>query len=488
MSAAVSRRRIPGYAQRVQIVFPGRGAAPGLLHDCALGAGVRVRVDAARPGRWQAIWVDAWDERARMLLEALIGAAAVQRIDGRLGAAGAPGRDLYWMDFDRADQHPDGPGPAAAGWGEDVPQTHSVSPSAADLRAAQPWLRLAAVDALDRWLHLPLNQALVDAERGVTRGRAAATLEPGPARDEILGDALRLARAASWGVVEYLGRLARSPRPVPESLRKVLSELIEGYQALITAIPEPDGQLRQVVRAGRGVLDRLRAGLDKHCPHAPGVPQPGPQAAGTASPGTVMTSLIDPRQVPARILRLLADPAAGEISMQVTQANGRDAVVVEVPAYGAGDGELRGGSAADRLAVRLIDTGTGADLDGALLTLERGTAHAPPAFRAIVPGPGHDLSRLRADVYDGASDEPPAASDADPDLLSVRRATTALATWRCRAAVRRLGGSPPAAAPAPAGSTEPPAFLASAARRPVTTGAGDLLAAELDAASGLIGP
>ena len=52
------------------------------------------------------------------------------------------------------------------------------SPVAAiDLRAAEPWLRVAAVDVLDRWLHLPLNQALVDAERGVARAYAARTLE-----------------------------------------------------------------------------------------------------------------------------------------------------------------------------------------------------------------------------------------------------------------------------------------------------------------------
>ena len=91
---------------------------------------------------------------------------------------------------------------------------------------------------------------------------AASTLEQGRARNDVLADALRLARAASWAFVEYLGRLARSPHPVQESLRKVLNDLIEGYHALAAELPEPDEQLRSVVKAGRGVLDRLPAGVD----------------------------------------------------------------------------------------------------------------------------------------------------------------------------------------------------------------------------------
>jgi hypothetical protein len=38
MPVAVSRRRTPGHVQRVQVVFPSVGAAPGLMHDCVLGA------------------------------------------------------------------------------------------------------------------------------------------------------------------------------------------------------------------------------------------------------------------------------------------------------------------------------------------------------------------------------------------------------------------------------------------------------------------
>src|ERR1700722_2424303 len=72
MPVAVSRRRTPGHGQRVQIVFPTGSTEPGLMHDCTLGAGVRVRVNAANPGQWHVIWVDPWNEHARPLLKALI--------------------------------------------------------------------------------------------------------------------------------------------------------------------------------------------------------------------------------------------------------------------------------------------------------------------------------------------------------------------------------------------------------------------------------
>ena len=67
MPVAVSRRRTPGHGQRVQIVFPAGSTEPGLMHDCTLGAGVRVRVNAADPGQWHVIWVDAWNDDARPL-------------------------------------------------------------------------------------------------------------------------------------------------------------------------------------------------------------------------------------------------------------------------------------------------------------------------------------------------------------------------------------------------------------------------------------
>jgi len=500
MPVAVSRRRTAGHGQRVQIVFPTGSPAPGLMHDCTLGAGVRVRVNAANPGRWQVIWVDAWNDHARPLLKALIGPGAVQQFESWSDSQSGPGADLDWIGSEWAGQHPEGSGSATPGREDQILGTDAGAPAAIDLRAAEPWLRVAAVDALDRWLQLPLNQALVDAERGVARAYAARTLERGQARSDVVADALRLARAASSAFVEYLRRLARSPHPVPESLRKVLSDLIEGYHVMAAELPEPDRQLRSVVKVGRDVLDRLPAGVDENRSRALRDAGCAQKAVPTLGLVTDVISLIDPRQIPARMLRLSMKPAVGEVRMRVTRAYGHDAVVVEAPAYKPGSGNLRGGSAGEQLSVRLIDTMTGADVDGAVLTLENSAEHSSPVFRAVVPLPDVDLHRLRADVYDGTSDEPPAPSDADPDLLSVRKTTALLAGWRRLAAAVRLGefqpdvtaqlravsGDPEATAEELTEDGGPVISAGATTRRAMIAGAGDLLVAEVNAASGLI--
>lgn len=108
MPVAVSRRRTPGHAQRVQVVFPSGSTAPGLMHDCTLGAGVRVRVNAANPGQWHVIWVDAWNDHARPLLKALIGPGAVQQLDSRSDSQRGSEPDLDWIGFDLPGQYPDG--------------------------------------------------------------------------------------------------------------------------------------------------------------------------------------------------------------------------------------------------------------------------------------------------------------------------------------------------------------------------------------------
>ena len=423
----------------------------------------------------------------------------MQQLDSWSDSQSGPGPDLDWIDSDWADQHPAGSGSATSGWDDRILGTGADALAAIDLRAAEPWLRVAAVDVLDRWLHLPLNKALVDAERGVARVYAARTLEPGRARNDVLADALRLARAASWAFVEYLGRLARSPHPVPESLRKVLNDLIEGYHALAAELPEPDQQLRSVVKVGRRVLDRLPAGVDENRSRAFCDAGCARKAALTPALVTDVISLIDPRQIPARMLRLSMKPPVGEVRMRVTRANGRDAVVVEAPAYEPGNGDLRVGSAGEQLSVRLIDTMTGTDVDGAVLTLESGAEHSSPVFRAVVPLPDVDLHRLRADLYDGTSYGPPAPSDTYPDLLSIRKTAALLAAWRLAAAVRlgefqadvtvqvrAVSGDPKATADELTEGSEPVLSVGAATRRAMTAGAGDLLVAEVDAASGLI--
>jgi hypothetical protein len=457
MSVAVSRRRTPGNDQRTQITIFTGIATLGLMHDCALGAGVRVRVDAADPRRWQAILVDSWDDDVRSLLKALIGAQAVRQLEGHLCHLGSSAqRPGQGSGMDRPDK-------SAA--------THELTSAEINLRAARPWLRVAAVEALDRWLHLPLNQALIDAELGVARGQAARTLRPGRVRDAVLGDGLRLARAASAAFVHYLGRLARSPRPVPETLRKVLNEVIEGYQELSAELPEPDRELRSVIRAGRQVLDRLPSGVDAYLARPSGRDRRAQRAVLARHPGSEAVSLLDPRQIPARVLRLSENPAIGEVRMRAIRANGREAVALEIPAYGPGGGNLRGGCVSERLLVRLIDTVTGDDVETGLLILEGGSERACPLFRGVVLRPSVPLARLRADVTDGTSGEPPANSDADPELIAVREAALALAARRHATAAERLSE-----------------FSGGDGTLSTMIGAADLLVAEIDAASGLIDP
>lgn len=474
MPVAVSRRQSTRHAQQVQIVFPVKDAAPTLMHDCTLGAGIRARVNAANPGQWHAIWVDALNDDTRPLLAALIGPAAVQQLDSQPGPSDGPGTMLEWFDFDWAD------GPLE--------------------RSREPWLRVAAVDVLDRCLQLPLNQALIDAERGVARLHAASTLERGQARNDVLADALGLARAASWALVDYLRRLARNPHPVPESLRKVLADLVDGYHALADELSEPDEQLRSVVKAGRDVLDRLHAGVGKGRSRTLRAARLAPVAALVPPCAADVISLIDPRQIPARVLRLSMKPAAGEVHMRAARVNGGDAVVIEVPAYEPGGGDLRGGNSSEQLLVRLIDTETGADVDGAVLTLERGVRQLAPIFRAVVPMPAVGPYRLRADIYDGTSDEPPVPCDTHPDLLSSRRTAAMLASWRrlvaavrldelqvdINAKLRALIEDPNATADELTEGSELAQSVDESARRAMIAGPGDLLVAELDAASGLI--
>jgi hypothetical protein len=413
------------------------------MHDCLLGAGVTVRVNAADPGRWSAIRVESWDEHSRPLLQALIGAPAVGQLNRRLKSEWPqPEPDLEWIDFEQA-------GASAL----------------ISLRAAEPWLRVAAVDALDRWLYLPLDQVLIDAERAVSRVRAIQKLPAGRARADALVEALRLARAVAWPFADYLDRLAAGDTAVPESLRKVLNDLVDGYKALAAELPEPDQDLQSVVTAGGGGLDRLPTGVDQNLSRANGgADEPCP-------PGTTVaaTSLIDPRQLPARLVHLSAQPAAGEVRVYLERLNGLDAAVVEVPAYGPGKGVLRGGSASDQLALRLIDKLTGRDVDGALLTLEDVDGQAVPVFRGVLNLPGGDPGRFRVDVFDGTRDRY-AAGDDDPDLLAVRRTTTRLADRRRSVAEARLGLSI---------EDEPPD-----GRTAQTVGAGDLLVAEVAAAAG----
>jgi hypothetical protein len=387
MMVAVARSTGDACTGHAVQLIPQSPAGPRtpLAYDAHLGSGVHVSVDLMSPDRWHAVSLPGVIGADGPLVEALIGEGAADRI--RVGRR----------------------------------RGFTVDPS-----SAAPWLRVAFVDALDRWLQAPLEQSLVDAERGVSRGCAARTLPPGQARALLVGDALQLARRASHGFVAFLRGLARRPDPIPNGLVLACGRLVDGYTDLRGEVAGPDRELTAVIRAWRRFSSRLEEAGRK----ASGAPCPEatPWALPLADPSEQRTSVIDPRQVPARVFALAADPAAGEVEVRVPGRAADDSVVVRAPAFGpAVDPGIR-----SRLVVRLVERRSATARGHALL--ERAGRH----FEATVPLCGLSASDVRADVFDALGDVPPAGTDNDQGLQEARRAVVFLAEWRRLAALAHL--------------------------------------------------
>jgi len=244
-------------------------------------------------------------------------------------------------------------------------------------------------------------------------------------RQLVVGDALRIARRAAAGLVAHLRRLGRAGVPVPRRLLSALDQLVDGYGQLAASVSGPDRDLAAVPALWRSMRDRDQPGDG-----AVSVPRRR-KGRRDRRRGAGVSSLIDPRQIPARLLALSADPAAGEVHLMPT-ADG-DEVRIEVPAFGAGLDE----DTTRRLQVRLIDRHTSDPLRYGLLTIAA-TRSAGRRFQCIVPSRGLDLQNLRADVYDTRSSVPPAPADSDTGLCEARRATVFLGEWRRLVAAAEL--------------------------------------------------
>jgi len=351
------------------------------MHHTEFYGGVGVGVDLLTPGQWRTVTFLAVDTTTEPMLRALLGDQAVDGL--------------------RAD--------------ESASRRLAVDPV-----VAAPWLRVAVVDALDRWLHTPLQQALVDAERGVSRGRAARTLPDGPARAALVGEALRLARRASRDLAALLRTLSARSARLPDGLLPVLQRLIDGYAELLGEVDKRrDGELKAVLDGWRRVVKV-------------GHPRARSPAASPVSP-IPGVNMLDPRQVPARALGLSDDPAGAEISVVVAG----DDVLVRVPAFGpVVDLDVR-----SRLAARLVDRRSGRAGGHGLVTYDGA------GFTATVPLRGMDPADVRADVFDALYDRPPARSDTDVALQEARRAVTFLAEWRRLVGMAQLGSSSAALVP-----------------------------------------
>jgi hypothetical protein len=394
-------------APEVQISAPDPG---DLCWPTDLGTGITVGVDLARPRRWQSVSVAEWDRADPTLLAALIGPDASRHL-ARLRA------ELLSSDLlSREDE-----------------VTVALDP-------ASPWLRVAVIDALDRWLHLDLDQTLVNAERAVARGRAAMTLRPGPLRDRFLGEALTAARFAANGLTGKLSSLADSASPLPMELYAGLRRLTNGYAELRReGVDGPEKELARVARAWAGLKARVPI-ANRFAGDDLGSAAACDLRGEAASSGAVFTSTVDPRQLPARVV---GDGASvTEIRMETVYEDREPAVLVTVPAFCS---PLPPAVVMDRLLVRLVDRSSGKVHQPALLNLVTGDeadqlGADTPVFARVVPLRGSSPENVRADVFVADSDRAPVAVDTDDDLLRSLRSVSVLSEWRSITAQARLTG------------------------------------------------
>jgi hypothetical protein len=408
MIAFVTAPQSPGRDASPEILVT-TGEAGDLVGSTPLGTGISVAVDLAGPYRWRSVSIARWDEADPALLDSLIGPAARQKLAGLREELRKTGSSRREFELSSA------------------------------LAAPSAWLRVAVLDALDRWLHLELDQALLDAERGVARSQAAATLPPGPLRTRLVGEALVIAREAAIGLAAQLSTLADTASAVPADLFSGLGRLVNGYATLAREVASgPEKELAGVAKAWRRLKDQVSVA------HRPGgsflndaaISDP---AATPVVDSTTSFSLVDPRQLRAR----LVGPGA-----QIRQAFVRDesgqGVLVTVPAFGR---RLPSAIITDRLLVRLVDSKSGQVHQPALLNLVTGQEAAElgfdvPVFARVLPMPASSTAHLRADIFDASSERTPARADSDSGLLGALRAVSSLRTRRVAAATAGLDGGP----------------------------------------------
>ena len=287
-----------------------------------------------------------------------------------------------------------------------------------------PWLRLAAVGVLDQCLYLPLDRALLDAEQATAQFTAARTLRTTePARDALIGTALVGARHASRGVVAFLERLAAEDGTTPPLLASHLGRLARCYDELHDEVHGADVALAAVGAAWRRLTSIERVA-------GPRRPVTGQQAApGTPRPGA---GQIDPRTLPARVLRLGPTADAAEISVDPVRRCGSMAVRVRVDAFSARP-------ALDEVidvGVRLVDRRSG-EVRGYGVLGRPATPRPGPQFEGVFALPeAVSLPDVRIDLF-GPGRTPAGCGDLRP----ARRATLFLAAWRSLVADVRLWGS-----------------------------------------------
>lgn len=297
-----------------------------------------------------------------------------------------------------------------------------------------PWLRLAAVTVLDRLLYVPLDRALLDAEVAAAQLAAAGTLSDAePFRELLVRRALVGARAASPGVVANLERLAADDRRPPSVLTKALATLARCYAALSSEVREFDASLAVVTDAWHRLASiECTGSYGRRRVDPPAVA--GPTRRGSAQ--------IDPRSVPARVLRFGPTSDAAEISVDAVRGGAGPAVRVRVDAFS----NVPSPDEMVDLGVRLIDRRSGKVRGYGVLGQPTEHRPATPAedgrrqFEGLVSlPPSLSAPDVRVDLF-GVTGAPAPAPAGSSELRRARRATLFLSDWRALVADVRLWG------------------------------------------------
>jgi hypothetical protein len=293
-----------------------------------------------------------------------------------------------------------------------------------------PWLRLAAVETLGHWLYLPLSRALLDAELAAAQVGAAWTLPPGTAtRKDLTRKAFVHARRASQGVVHVLERFAGGTGRPPPALEASLATLVNCYTTLLNEVRRRDDEPDAKLAAVPATWNLLR-GLDGRATERR---TPAARTASVPQPGR---AFIDPRQVPARILRLGSTADAAEIGVVTERWAGGCALRVRVPEF---ETEPSPQDVAD-VGIRLVDRRSGHVHGYGMLGRRAAGRGGDRYLEGLVVLPDSvGAEDVRVDVYAiGERAAPPVDGE---QLRRVRRATLFLSDWRALVADVRLWGA-----------------------------------------------
>lgn len=298
-----------------------------------------------------------------------------------------------------------------------LPPDVVAAPRSSPTRAA--WTRLAALQALDLRLHLPLSRALLLAEGSIAKIRARATLPPRSKLSKALAEeSFRDARRASPGLTRYLHGLAQDGDPLPAPLAHALAGVAKAFRGLAEKCDDVDVDLTAVTEAWQavepvgdgGVIRALRPPVTSGIPDA--------------------QYFLDPSIVPARVLAFSGRADVPDV--QVAPGRNADELVVRLQAF---DDHPRLDDIAG-MDVRVID-GTTREV---LAFYPLGGPRGGRVFETVVELPRDvPMAALCFDVQGLGSGYGRAAPAGD--VTRARRAFFFLAAFRALAADVRLAGA-----------------------------------------------